>query len=52
MVRIDKKRYTVNERTKARQNFYHLKVACRALNSAEWYDLDEVMAELLDGKRI
>ena len=35
--------YTVSEKTKKQTDFYHLKEAFRALNSAEWYDLEEVV---------
>lgn len=50
MVRVDRKRYTVSEKTKKRENLYHLKKAFRALNSAEWYDFEEVIEEILYGE--
>lgn len=52
MVNVRKKRYTVSEETKKRENLYHLKKAFRALNSAEWYDMDEVIENILSGKSI
>lgn len=50
MTRINNKRYIISEKTKIQENFYHLKKAFRALNSAEWYDFDEVIEEILNGK--
>ena len=50
MTKIKNKRYTVSEETRKNENFYHLKKAFRALNSAEWYDFEEVIEEILNGK--
>lgn len=52
MVNVRKKRYTVSEKTRRQTNMYHLKRVYKALRSTEWYDFDEVIEEILNGKTI